>query len=146
VIAYKFVGCFDESEDKDVLCMAGFFAPAHHWPSFGGAWLRIVASVGMVEFHAADCENRTGFFETWDKPTERRAVEQRFLDLITKRADPSPVGFVVGIDLVAYARTLGPSLKSTLARGYHKAWLLAFVHALNRMVEAQRIANQTTRE
>jgi hypothetical protein len=71
-------------------------------------------------------------------------VEQRFLDLITVSQSPSPVGLVVGIDLAAYDRTVGPTLKTTTTGGYDKAWLLAFTHALGRMVEAQRMANHRT--
>ncbi|HUY23802.1 MAG TPA: DUF3800 domain-containing protein [Candidatus Saccharimonadales bacterium] len=145
VFVYKVIGHFDESEDQEILCMAGFFAPVHHWSQFEVAWTALVGEYkGLQEFHTYECVSGKGYWDDWGNPGQRSAVQQRFLDLITVNPYPSPMGFVVGIDLAAYNRTAGPTIRATTTGGYDKAWLLAFTHALGRMVEAQRMANERT--
>ncbi len=139
LVAYKFNGYFDESEDSDCLCIAGVLASTHHWPQFEDAWSAIVTEIGMPEFHMQECENRKGFWENWTNLDDRRAVQQRFIELFVKNVTPSPVGFVVAVDLAAFRGTVGPKIKSVHpGRGYDKPWLFAFMHVLDRMLMAQR--------
>jgi hypothetical protein len=142
---YKQLGYFDESEDQDFLCIAGLFGPAHHWQPFNDAWAAVLGEVGVAEFHTQECENRKGFWESWNDPTKRRAVQQRFLDLIVKNPSPSPVGVVVGIDLRGFRATVGPAIKTLLPRqGLDKPWISAFMHVLGRLVDAQGLSNEMT--
>lgn len=143
--SYSQTGYFDESEDQDILAIAGFFAPEHHWRPFNAAWENILKDIGVDEFHTQECENRKGFWETWNDPSKRREAQQRFLDCIFANPSPAPAGLVVGVDLAGFRATLGPNIKAALPRqGLDKPWLYAFVHVLGRMVEAQAMSNQRT--
>lgn len=143
-IKYKFIGYFDESEDQATLAIAGFLGPTHHWASFEDAWASIVREYGMPEFHMSDSENRRGFWESWLDPARRRAVQQRFIDLVARSRLPSPAGYVVGIDLEAYERIV-PPLRDRPPQ-YRKPWVFAFEHLIDRMLEAQRMSNAATHE
>ena len=103
LVAYKLIGYFDESEEDKTFCMAGVIASARHWAAFEDPWSALVAEYdGMSEFHMQECENRLGFWKDWDDPADRRAVQQRFLNLIVGHPLPFPMGLVVGIDVPAY--------------------------------------------
>ncbi len=141
LVAYKFIGYCDESEDVSYLCLASVVAAAHHWAPFEDAWQTLVSEYGMPEFHMQELEHRKGFWENWDNPADRRAVEQRFLDLFCNPYWPVSA-FLVGVDLAAFAETVGPKIKAIHpGKGYDKPWLFAFVHLLDRMTMMQRHTN-----
>jgi hypothetical protein len=142
LVTYRYAGYFDESEDSDILVLAGVFAPVHHWLPFENAWQALIDEYQISEFHMQECENRKGLWETWTNPADRWAVQQRFIDLFVQNPYPSPAGFAVGVDLTTFASTVGPRIRARHPqKGYDKPWLFAFVHVLDRMMMAQRNAN-----
>jgi hypothetical protein len=136
---YRSTGYFDESEDATTLCLAGLFAPDHHWYPFESAWRSRLDEYGMAEFHCADCEHGDGFFELWMKPSERTAVEQRFIDIIVNNRSPSPVGYLAVIDVPAFRKAVAG--KPQVPRRERQPWMFAFRQVLDRMVEAQKMMN-----
>lgn len=138
---YRSTGYFDESEDATTLCLAGLFAPDHHWHPFESAWRSLLEEYGMAEFHCADCEHGDGFFESWTNPADRTAVEQRFIDLIVSNPSPAPAGYIAVIDVPAFMMAVGG--KPKVPRRERQPWMFAFRQVFDRMVEAQEMMNKT---
>ena len=140
--AVKLVGYFDESEDDSTFCLAGWFAPSHHWAPFEDTWSSILHDEGITpEFKASDCVNRRGAFEEWTDRSKRQRVERRLIGVLTDNPYLSPSGLLAVFDRGAYKEILAPHIKSQL-RGFDKPWLLAFVQLTLRMVEGQEVANR----
>jgi hypothetical protein len=137
---YRSTGYFDESEDKTTLCLAGLFAPDHHWHPFESAWRALLDQYGMDEFHCADCEHGDGFFETWTNPADRTAVQQRFIDLLVNNPSPALAGYLAAIDVPSFGKAIAG--KATMPRRERQPWMFAFRQVFDRMVEAQEMMNE----
>jgi hypothetical protein len=150
VAVLRFAGYFDESEDAGIFCIAGFFAPTHHWGAPEAAWSDILTAEGLrnpdpkkaPEFKMEHCENRKGSFEDWMDVDERRRVQRRFIDVIADNPTPIPAGIAVSLDIPAFQTTLAPRIAQALpGLSYHKPYLFAFTRVLAKMIELQEAAN-----
>jgi hypothetical protein len=110
--AFKFAGYCDESEDDTSMAIACVFGRVDDWPLIEEPWQALLDEYGMDEFHAEHCEHRKGFWETWDDPTERRSVAQRFIDLIAKTALPFPTVYATAVDLKHFKEIAVPIIRA----------------------------------
>lgn len=148
-VPFKFVGYCDESEDDTCLVITCVFARAADWMVIVRPWRDLLSEYGIPEFHAEHCENRRGCWESWTDPADRWAAAGRFLDLIAVNPLPFPTVFATAVDLASFNTIAAPMIRAAHPRGRLDApWLLAFQHVLDRMVDAQRMTNDSlgTRE
>lgn len=85
----------DESHtDREVYCVAGYWATARVWEGFDAQWTAELQRRGLTEFHAEDCETGHGEFEG---RTDRDEVRRAFASMISGNALLHPV--VAGFEL-----------------------------------------------
>ncbi len=95
----------DDSADmkERLFAVAGYVSTADEWDEFSREWLSVIHDscwpTEITEFHATDCENQRGEFETWCK-RDCTALVTRLVDVIVnpKYASLQGVGCAVMVE------------------------------------------------
>lgn len=103
----------DESHDgkkERVLLLAGYFAHDENWDRLWTRWAQLLKTLGIPEFHAAECQRGRGHFAGMS-PERTKAIQKQFVDLLSDRPN-GLIGHLSAIKMEAYA-PLRQRFKST---------------------------------
>jgi hypothetical protein len=109
---------FDDSampgENRDLICMACYVAPAEKWDQFVPDWRAMLREYGIKSLHMTDLANKRGEFEGWSPEKEKRLIRHahRLINTYTE------IGADITVDVHSYDETMPVHLKEMFGGPY----------------------------